>query len=451
MNEGDCERAPLVRRRGWRRFRRHHGAIVFVSISTSLLVSSARLVLFIREYAENFLYADQWEYWPVMGLNLDPLSLFRYQLGPHRMGLGLLLLTPFAGLTRWDGRVEPYQGGAALIISAALAIALKRRIIGRYELTDVVIPVLMLTVLQHELLVLLPMPEVSFFPLVLLLLTALLTTVTDIRLRYPGLVITNVASIYTGYAVFVGLITPLIIVTDPATSRSETRWKSIALLLAFAGTASFFVGYRFAMASACPVPHSQPLEYVQLLALLYNSPFGLPFLNPTAYGVLVGLLALGAWTIQRSLRAQYRLQFVPLALLFAYTFLAAISIAIGRVCFGPTIGQLPRYITYLLPTWLGLYMLLCRLPRQWLKIGLTAAFAVLAVLILSFRSTRIGPSLVIATEKTAWKVCYLQSEDAAGCDEQVGFKPVPYLSSSRELEPMLTLFKERRLNLFNAG
>src|ERR671935_3154449 len=115
MNERDCERAPLVRRRGWRRFRRHHRAIVFVSISTSLLVSSARLVLFIREYAENFLYADQWEYWPVMGLNLDPLSLFRYQLGPHRMGLGLLLLTPFAGLTRWDGRVEPYQGGAALI------------------------------------------------------------------------------------------------------------------------------------------------------------------------------------------------------------------------------------------------------------------------------------------------------------------------------------------------
>src|SRR5205807_2371809 len=149
-----------------------------------------------------------------------------------------------------------------------------------------------------------------------LLVTALLTTVSDVRLRYTGMIITNVLSAYTGYGIFISLITPFVILTDSVKSRSEKLWKYGALLLTVASTLSFFIGYRFTTDSACSIPDPQPLRYVQLLAYYYNSPLGLPFLNPTAYVALVGLLATGAWTARRALAPTHRRQFVPLALLF---------------------------------------------------------------------------------------------------------------------------------------
>ena len=76
----------------------------FVALVVVLLV--VRLANFINRYTVNIVYWDQWDFLQGLFDGADPWTLFRWQHGPQRQGLGDLILAILYPATGWNGRAR---------------------------------------------------------------------------------------------------------------------------------------------------------------------------------------------------------------------------------------------------------------------------------------------------------------------------------------------------------
>jgi hypothetical protein len=153
--------------------------------------------------------------------------------------------------------------------------------------------------------------------------------------------------------------------------------------------------------------------------------------------------------------------------LLSYTLLFSATTAVGRNCLGlPEAAQASRYVTLMIPAFLGLYFyLLSRQPANGADVARTisgsaragggsrttrATFVlpVFVALLLAGAVMKKTRDLGLFSEhRRAWADCYRETEDINGCNQFTHFKIFPNPESTG-LKQKLDFLKERHLNLF---
>jgi hypothetical protein len=114
-------------------------------ISLVTLALASRLFRFVDVHAVNILFWDQWDYGTGLFEGAGPWTLFRWQHGPQREGLGYLVIQAVAALSGWDSRAEAFAQAGLLLVGACLALWLKRVLLGRWSWLHVFIPIAVLS------------------------------------------------------------------------------------------------------------------------------------------------------------------------------------------------------------------------------------------------------------------------------------------------------------------
>lgn len=434
----------------------------FIVIAAALLYA-ARMFDLISLYAVNVFFSDQWEFNDATLFQKHSIwQMFAWQHGPHRQGLGALFAKVVDPPFGWNSRIESFIVGGVVVAAALCALWLKKRLYGRLSVFDVVIPAIFFTPGQWETLVLTPNFAHGPFPLLLIVLYCLAWTIRNALLRYPLILLINFVTIYTGFGLFLGILTPILLVLDYWTTSAEARLPRASLVgvlvVSLVSFGSFFLGYKFNADLDCFSfePHS-PLSYVVYVALMCANFFAVK--GTGALPVIVGLIILVALLASVAIAARRLLSTRGMALqveeqkgslialtLVAYTLLFCANTAYGRLCGGLGNAQSSRYVIYLELGVLGLYFQMLNSRRSSRQTLLLAALLV-SVITASFATNR-EHMTYFRYVKQEWKACYIQTEDLIGCNRFVGFPIFSHPPERTHLQEKLQYLKRARENLY---
>jgi hypothetical protein len=429
-----------------------------IAVALFAAVLGTRFFLIIRKYSVNIFFSDQWDYLiPFFQHKTTVSNLFRWEHAPHREGIGLLPDKFLYPLTHWDARVDSYLIGGAIFIAMLLALRLKYRLFGSLSYSDVAIPIIFLTMEQHETLLATPNPAHSGFPLLLIILYCLAILARNRLLRYAIVLPLNFLLIYTGFGIFMAAVTiGFFFLECYWSARNMTSvpflQAFIGLFLATASLASFFFHYIFQSAVGCfELPHNNWLNYPQFMGLLLSA-----FVVPRPLTLSMEIIVLGAgillltvaalcWHLLHLLKSPLPETHLIGGVLIGFSLLFAATNAVGRQCLGPEQPFSSRYSTLIIPAFLGIYFFL--LSKAWF--GMRNLVLALWVILL------LPSSLVIpVTEinwysggKSRWADCYRHTSNVRYCDEFSHFAIYPSPAATH-LQEKLDYLKQNHLNLF---
>ena len=430
-----------------------------LAVAAAIVALGARFFLVISRYSVNVFFLDEWDFNNATLFEHHTLwEMFRWQHGPHRQGLGALLMWSVEPLFRWNSRTESFFIGAFLFAAMLLALRLKCKLYGPLSYSDVAIPALFLTLAQFEVLFDAPNPAYSGLPMLMMMLYCLALLGRNRLLTYVFVLLLNFFLIYTGFGFFMGAVTLGVFLLECYWSWrqmiSVPFGQALAGLgVAAASLASFFVHYKFVPAVACfEIPHRHLLQYPRFVALMF-SPFVVPrpFLHPTWWVTMLGatiLVVVGAvfcWHLLHLLKSPRPVSHLIGAILVSFSLLFAASAAVGRICVGPEAAFAPRYCTLLIPAFLAIYFSL--LSNSWR--GMRNPILALWVILL-LPATIFLPRKVIhwyTDGQRNWANCYVRTENIRYCDQSTNFAIYPHPEATG-LQQKLDYLKQHRLNLF---
>jgi hypothetical protein len=430
--------------------RRHACSALVVFATASLLIF--RLFWVVNRYSVNLFFFDEWDIYGGLFRGWPWWRFFLQEHGPHRQGLGVTVVVGLLQATHWDSRFQSYAIAGAIVLAMFTAIRIRISLYGLLRLSDVIIPVLFLGLGQWEVLLSAPGPSAQAFPLLLLMLYCLSWAQEKTWLRYTGVVILNFLLIYTGYGIFISVLTLLLLAID-CWQKRKTRGELIAPLAALIGSAlsfaSFFYKYVFNPAADCfHFPYRNPAAYPWFMAMMLARYLGIK--HGMVLPSLLGLVALGVLlpVCGRSLRVVMQRMDranVVVLILTGYSLIYATAAAIGRVCMGIEAAQSSRNLTLLIPGFVGIYFCLLNLnPNRNVRI-------LIAVMLLSVLPACIQRNHKeiegFSAMKTAWKNCYLTNGNVAYCDEASHLQLYPH-PNAIHLDEKLAYLKENHLNLY---
>jgi hypothetical protein len=416
-----------------------------------------RFFMLIRKYSVDVFFFDQWDYLDAFFRNQATVAnLFFVQIG-HREGLGLLPDIVLYPLTRWNTRVDSFVVGGAIFAAMLLALQLKRRVFGPLSYSDIAIPLIFLTVVQFETLLVTPNPAHSAFPLLLIMLYCHALLARNRGFRYAFILVLNYFLVFTGFGIFMGAVTIGIFFLECYWSlRHITAVQFIrpfvGLLIATASLASFFYHYVFQPSVPCfKVPHSHWLKYSEFTVLVFSG-----FIVPRPVTVSMEVIVLGAlilsvlivilvWHLMHLLQSPLCKTNLIGAVLVGFSLLFAANVAVGRLCLGVKFAFSSRYSTLLIPAFLGIYFYL--LSGRWY--GMRKVFLGLWIVMLLPGALTVPRDEVrqIALGKWHWADCYVRTGNIAYCDQSTSFIVSPSEEPSH-LQEKLNYLKEHHLNLF---
>jgi hypothetical protein len=443
----------------WPRWLTGRWVLALLGVAYALLC--ARLFWLIDRYAVNVLYWDQWDLFDAFFQDAGPWELFRWVHGPHRQGIAFLLTRALMDATAWNTRAEAFMIGALVALAAALALWLRRRLFGALVPMDVAIPLLVLTPAQFGIFVQTPNASHGAAPLLLLVALAWACTLRHRSARCALLVVLDFLLVHTGFGIFAGAITPVLLVSECVEAWREegaraARWPAACIALSLASLGFFFVGYRFDPAVddfAFPSPHAR--LYPKYVALMLANALGVKGtgLLPTLTGfaalaaVLFAAVVHGLGLFTRSGEARRRS--AAIAALAGFGLLFCAGTAIGRVTLGLHAAQSTRYVPLVVPALLGLILHLqtFRPLRARLLASCLAAVAMAAASI-PVRSGDARFMAILARDKQRWVDVYLETGSLRAADEQARRRIFPNPPEITHLEEKLAYLRRHRLNLF---
>ena len=421
-------------------------ALVFGGLSLRLFQLTGR-------YAVNIFFSDEWDFNDATLFRRHGWwEIFRWQHGPHRQGLGGLLAAQVEPWFRWNSRSEAWMAAALVVAAALLALLLKQRLFGPLAWTDVLIPMAMLSPARWESVWIAANLSLVLFP-VLMMLYCLLWVWNNERLKYGLIVLLNLGCIYTGFAFFLGLLTPVLLLASwRRRSRGGRIYLGVCLAFSILSLASFFAGWRAQSASGCPSTFSpQFSEYFWCADLMYASVFGLMetgfFARMAGAAVLALVLAAAALYWRKILRETGTTapRHVVLAALSTHVILFTIATALARTCLGLEVALSSRYIIYMQMSVLLLYFGALSLPRP--RLASPACGLLMLLLLPALVLPQSDDAMISLSErKAAWRACYLSGRRIADCDEECGaVYPAPAFT---HLQDKLEYLRRTRQNLF---
>lgn len=409
----------------------------------------------ISRQAVNVFYNDQWDFNDATLFEKHTLwEIFRWQYGPQRHGLGGVAMKLLEPSIRWNSRYEAYGIGAILLVATLLALYLKTRLFGPLSYGDAIIPAFFLTPAQFEIVIGATNPGWSAIPLLLMILYCLCWMIGLSGWKYVGVLLINFLLIYTGYGIFLGLLTPAAIAI--AYWRTKEVGSVAAFWISIASLLSFFVGYRSHLSGAeCfSVFPSNPVLYALFMSSMYGNAAGLK--GSTALVVVVGVMMLVISIVALDILLK-RLRHddstsltrdLVTSILIAFCLIFMLGTAYGRSCLGMGFAMMPRYVTYTVLGFYGLYLFSLSISRKRMRALLATTLCLLALLS-SVRMNRYDAETAayISNGKRAWRDCYLQRHDAQRCDAVTGFQIYPEYSA--EFQRKLDFLERNQLNLFD--
>lgn len=398
-------------------------ALAFVSaVAVGFAV---RLTLFVDEHAVDLLSGDQWDLWDPLFRGAGLWERWRFQWGPQRQGLGAFVTGATAALSAWNLRAEAFVCGAIVVLASVAALALVRIARGRWLLSDAIVPVVVLTVSQHEVLVTTTNPAHGPLPLLLAMGFALALWIEQPRVRLAALVALQLIISNTGFTFLLGAVIPAIfglMLWDAVKRRTDVALHAGALALSVASLGLFVWKLRPDSAVSCfQFPDPEPSRYILSTMYLFASgvrvaPEWRFYLGWMSFAVGVGCLALAAWSGWRTLRTRASSPLhLTVFVLSGFSLLFAASAIIGRTCLGPKALDASRYSPYVIPFVVAAYLTASvALPPGPVK---TLAIAALCAACL-WREwcVRTDSAEYVANLKRAFRVCYLETGDADRCN-----------------------------------
>ena len=393
--------------------------------------------------------------------------------GPHREGVGALFSYLVGSCTHWNSRKETFALGAVILAATGCALLLKRRLYGELTYTDVAIPLLLLSPSQFEMLASYANPAHGPLPLLLVVLNCLAWTLKAAPLRYGLLLTVNFLLIYTGFGLFMGVLTPVLLALEFYNQKNQGQISSrrlflLASLLSILSLGSFFVGYKVEAATICYGSHANAavtfnardfLRYLRFMSLMFANFAGRKGLGlaTTTIGGLLLAACIGAlafcfrellFSSKPASSSEAVVQKIVPTALSGFGVIFAFSTAVGRLCLDePAAAQTARYIPYLALALLGVYFCLISARGSGVRNFSLAALVTMALVSsISINRTDRGRMAWLAQGKQKWKDCYLVQQDVNRCDTLSNFR----LDSNADgrLQDKLMVLRQKRLNLF---
>jgi hypothetical protein len=344
-----------------------------------------------------------------------------------------------------------------MLLSTIVGLWLVKRLCGSLRPWDVIVPLIFLTTSSAETYVV--ATNLAHGPLPALFLTsyALALTIPSHTARCVTLVLLNFFAVNTGFTLFLGGIT-LLLLSLQATAPDRTPYDRILYGAGIAaGIATFLVFFHgFVPLSATPCfqfPHPRPWEYVPYTGFVLARPFGF-LAGDSVSQVFIGtVVALGMtgfvmYAGVRLIRSRGDSAFWSATFSLAgFALLFAAGTAVGRVCLEFISANASRYIPYMLPGMLALYLVIRRTaPKSPVAYALLPVFLVLCI------GKETGELSKSEAEtyfkyKQRWRDCYLATHDIGVCDASAGH-PVYPSPEVTHLQEKLDWLEQHRYSLF---
>jgi len=430
-----------------------------VAVVILTLALADHRVRFAYAHTPDVLFWDQWDLYNPLFNGEAWWKTFTYQHGPHRQGLGGLLNATLARFTGWDVRGDAVLTVLATAGAALAALPLARRCGARAGITLATVPLVFLTLRQFEAWVGPANPAHGAFPILLTLLYGLTWFVRSAPARLASQVVLTFFLVFTGFGLFAGAISPVLLALETWYARADRRralLAAAACALTLVVWALFFVGYKSQPAAPnFHFPHERPWEYLYFSGLMFASYAGLHGYGALdlAGGIALFLLV-AAVAVVHGLRVirgapSARPESTVLLLLSAGTLLYCVNTAVGRVSLGWRDAPFaPRYIPLVVPAILALFIQAERWSTAWLRHSAwTALFALAAWSGLRLDTDDRNASEWYSRGREKWREVYLATgsqpaADAATSPDQ-GFTIYP-----ADLTAKLDYLRRHRLNLF---
>lgn len=441
--------------------KRHTARPVTLWLLAVTLACAGRLAFLIHHYGVNLFFCDQWEFNDAILFEKHSLwQIFTFQHGWHRQGLGSLIDLWIAPRLGWDSKRESYVLLVLLCCAVPLALALKKKLAGSLTAWDAVIPVILLSPLQYESLIVVPNLAQGALPILLLMAFAYCSQLANARLRLALVLVINFVAVFTGLTLFLGFLTPLWIAFDylatPREQRSSLKLLAGAYACSLATIVAFFVGYKFNPDIECFNPHLAPLvEYVQFLFVMFANYFGIRDTDWTAMVVgsvtLLPILAVFSAAIYKAFTcgtrardAKARAWCVPI-LLMAFSLLLCVNTAYARICGGLSLALAPRYALYIEPAALGTYLAFTMfdLPVRWKILPAVALLFAGVCLRQSNADMR-----YYQQGKLRWMQCYAANKDVNACNAETHFQIYTHAPERTQLSHKLQLIQRLHINFY---
>jgi hypothetical protein len=429
-----------------------------ILVAAAMVLLSGRLFRLISRYAVNLFFSDQWGFNRATVFEKHSLwQMFRWQWGPHRQGAGALVAYFLEPYFYWNSRTESFLIGGLIVVCAGCALWLKVRLFRSVELSDICIPLILFTPLQVGQIFVVANWAHGPLPLLLTILYCLAWTIANLPWRYALVLTINFVTIYTGFGLFLGLLTPLAISADYFVNLKRQPHGKIyfagGLLISVLSFCSFFVNYVVDPAVGCrPNLFQSPATYAKFVCLMFANVIaakGIGFLPAFAGSILLACLLLALAMNCRKLRQEsisFPQQLVAATLLLGSIVFSGFA-AYGRSCLGLHEAQVSRYVMYLELGLLGFYISVLTIRAKYLRIS--ALFFLTLVLANTIRipSGDRSDMEYYRRFKTDWKACYLQYSDISFCDQQTGhwiYKD----GRDETIKGRLNYLKQHRQNLY---
>ena len=439
----------------------------WVVVGVVALVLAERLFLLVSRYAVNIFFSDQWEFSSATVFEHHSLwQIFTWQHGPHRQGLGGVLVKLIEPHFQFDSRSESFLVAGVLILAMLLALWLKFRIFNSIDYYDAAIPSLLLTATQCEVIFGAANLAHGSLPLLLVVLYGLCWTIGSPLPRFTAVLVVNFLLIFTGFGLLMGFVSPLAILLSlclsPGNRRDlEVHLASLAVALLSLGV--FFLHYVWNPAVDCfdsALVSRSLADYLHFAALMcanYAGFDGLTSHHPWVWGAaLLVLLSLALLAVAVDIaRSRNTAKEASAGLVVSFAFLAfslvfCAAVAHGRLCLGFAAAQESRYMPYLTPGFLGGYFCLRQMsPRPWIRHAALAAFLLAAAY--AGWPVHLGDQLEISgfhSTKLNWKNCYLTTRNIPYCNRQVG-RRITNPPEAANLQQKLDYLEREHLNLFD--
>jgi hypothetical protein len=425
------------------------------------------MIFFVDTYGVDLLYGDQWDYLRPVFEGASLWELFRFQHGPHRMGVGLILDSWILQSTSWSARAEGFFAVGLMFLSSLLALGLKVRVCRSISVFDVAIALIFLYLAQYELLVLVPNLSHGPLPVLLVLSVAHVALSQNTGLRLFAYCVLDFVLVYTGFGIFAGLLIPLLILIEMyqawryQSDDGQKCWKLVPYLAALVCTSlsllSFFYEFDIDPSNNCPATSAPLVDYARFVIMIFNKfigvfqPDGTFFLGGLFILVMVGAgSAYGIFLLQRDSDSTSRAVARSLSFLIGFSVLFAVGTAYGRVCATTlAFAHSSRYTPYVMPATLAVYILFQMALRKGTRI-LGSICIIAALLVGHFHNFKIDKKTFIPSHEfqVKWTECYREKKSVGICSEQLGAQLHP-CPSCTAMESMLSDFELNGLNLFS--
>jgi hypothetical protein len=414
----------------------------------ALALCTIRLLRLVQLYSVNVFIGDHWVYHePTLFRRVSWWAIFRWESNPWREGIGGLLAVWVEPFFRWNSRAESFISTALLVAGCILALWLKTRLIRPLEFWDFLIPVFVITPAGYETTVISTHFSHGPLPFMLLMGISLAWTVSNPRTRYLLIAVLTALSISTGFGFMAGIIVPALVLVELYCAKAGTIFWPIAALIIIGLAWTLFLTHYSAANTGCPAAaiHTRnPFHYFLFVAFMFANSLGLKAPQYLVPSIIFGSLLL-IFVLAICVGSLRYLKNSPVPfLLISFSLTFAVATSLGRMCLGLGTAVGSRYIIYLAPAFLGMYLfalLLERTKKIWLLLVLSGLALGCGITHGADRDAMIATSSLRAN----WKNCYLTKHDLIDCNQLTGATPQTYPGT---IQDKIDFLERSHLNLF---